>query len=258
MRSLLLATAILVVATSVLSNDVEKPCAIVSLFSGATGQADPSAPVNPSVCKGIKTTCCLTQDFIVVKNNYNGPLEGATEKELSSVINSRISYLDTILTSFFSNGNAIRKRAVDVSQGKTIEQPCKLASAALTTWTLPSDLVANTKAAASKCWTYYNLYNQGAICGMCNNDFGAAYSKQDSKIFFNDVQINKVVEACGQYVRILAEQVYPWLEDIETLSRCNISGSIPADAFEIQKPFSSTQRQNAVSCVTSGGQNMNC
>lgn len=214
--------------------------------------------MNPPVCKSIKSTCCVAQDFTVVSSNYNGPLEGASEKELSAVLNSRISYLDTILTSFYSNGNALRKRAVEISQGKTLEQACKLSSAALTNWVLPPDLVANTKTAATKCWTFYNVYHQGAICGMCNNDFATAYSYTDKKIFFNDALINKFVEACGQYVRIMAEQVYPWLEDIETLSRCNISGSIPADTFEIQKPFNQSQRQNAVSCVTSGGQSSNC
>ena len=77
---------------------------------------------------------------------------------------------------------------------------------------------------------------------MCNNDFGAAYSLTDKKLFFNDAQISKLVEACGQYIRILAEQIYPWLDDVETLSRCNISGSIPPDSFQIEKPFSQTQR----------------
>jgi len=163
-------------ATCLANNDVEKPCSIVTLFSGATGKADPTTPVNPPDCKSIKSTCCVAQDFTVIKNNYNGPLEGSSEKELSTLVNSRIGYLDTILTSFLSSSNAIRKRAVDVGQGKNLEQPCKLSSANLATWTVPTDLVANTKAAVSKCWTYYNLYNQGAICGMCNNDFGTAYS----------------------------------------------------------------------------------
>jgi hypothetical protein len=97
-RIIILTLTCLLLTEAIMANDVEKPCTIISTFDG-TGKAEIKATANLSVCKSVKNTCCLDDDFAKIKLNYNGPLtdSGTTEADLTSNINKRLGYIDTIL-----------------------------------------------------------------------------------------------------------------------------------------------------------------
>jgi hypothetical protein len=83
LKSLIL-TAVLVCAT-VTADEVEKPCSVITLFGGA-GKADAKDTSGLSVCKGVKKTCCVDNDFKVIQANFNGPVSSGTEKSLDAVL----------------------------------------------------------------------------------------------------------------------------------------------------------------------------
>lgn len=232
----ILLISIIIFSASVSTNDAEKGCSIISLFDGV-GKAESKPAANLEVCKSIKNTCCVADDFTKIKNNYNGPTVTPDEGDLNSSIKKRLSYLDTILTSFLSSTETLKSRAKAVGEGKEPTAPCPHSTKDILNLQIPTNYVNDLKAAATKCWGYYSTFVRGAICGMCDNDYATAFSLATNKIYFNEAQCSGLVTACGSYAKMMADTIYPWFEDIEALSRCEITGKVSTLKPSINMPF---------------------
>lgn len=96
---------------------------------------------------------------------------------------------------------------------------------------------------------------------MCDNSAAQSFSLTNKKAYFNEKQCTDLITACGDYAKIMAETIYPWFEDIETLSRCSSNGKFSKIKAEVDKPFDQDDWNAVTTCLkTTGdkGKNTKC
>jgi hypothetical protein len=113
---------------------------------------------------------------------------------------------------------------------------------------VPANFKNDLKAAANKCWPTYDLFRRGAICSLCDSEKTKGFSLKEDEFYFNAEQCTSLITACGDYAKILAEKIYPWFEDVETLSRCMINGKLSTVRYHVDMPFSQNDWNNMVTC----------
>ncbi len=152
----------------------------------------------------------------------------------------------------------IKSRAKVISEGKDQEAPCPHSTKDILAMTIPANFVENMKTEAAKCWTYYSKVARGAICGMCDSDVAKFMNLSKNSILIDEAQVSGLATNCGGYAKLLADNVYPWFEDIEVLSRCEINGKISLTKPTITMPFTQSDWNGVSTCIASSGKGAVC
>jgi hypothetical protein len=211
-------------------------CPALSYFLGIDNNGTKTIENNNSnFCPMLQKTCCSKKDFSDLKKWWESSIlypQSQQSKWSSPVSLSRLEMrtrkLEDIASYTWEMLNMVkelRKRARLILMADKSDATCQRASERFLLYRFREENYKDFLKKAENCWQFTNNIQTKVLCDVCDPEAQGNLSLQkDAKIFINLKAKSQFETSCLDMIRTNLTFVFPYLEVLEPLVRCNLDG----------------------------------
>lgn len=213
-------------------------CPALSYFLGVDNKGTKTIEANNSnFCPMVARTACTKKDFHDLKNWWELPVIYSNIKSSSSMFQTKAQSRFEIRTrklediaaytwEMLNIVNEIRKRARLILMADKGDARCAKSAERFQFYRFREDNYRDYLKKAESCWRFTNGIQTKVLCDVCDPKAQENFNMKEGKIYINGQSKSMFESACLDMVKTNLSFVFPYLEVLEPLVRCNLDGKM--------------------------------
>lgn len=203
----------------------QSKCPFANYF-GVPGSPDFIVRTSPTVCKSYSQTCCTEEDFKAILTDYQAKVDRSGKESILENVQRRITSVSKAATTLMKDISNIRAAATSfLSSGFTSDE-CRKAAMYVQTdekiKSFSSSYIKNFKTCTN---TIANIMKT-VYCSLCDSNSASFFSAESKTLSFKPEVCKTYLTGCNDLLFGNFDALYPFLENLETMSRCTSNGII--------------------------------
>ena len=198
----------------------------LAFYFGVPGSPDIIVRTSPTVCKSYNQTCCTEEDFKSILTDYEAKVDRSGKESILERLQRRITSVSKAATTLMKDLSNARAAATSfLSSGFTSDECRKAAMYVQTDEKIKTFWVSYIKNFKTCTNTIANIMKT-VYCSLCDSKSISFFNAETKTLSFKPEVCKTFLTGCNDLMFGNFDALYPFLENLETMSRCTSSGII--------------------------------
>jgi hypothetical protein len=210
------------------SIQAQSTCPIIKLLGGQ-GSPDAIKRTSTKLCTAVDSSCCTDDDWSLLEQNFQGAKTRGNEESLFNRYQRRLNQAVITLNKILKVQESIKTNANEMLAVKDVSSPCKAASETIKASTRITATYSQTyKAHVEKCLPALSLFVDSLYCSACDFKSKDRFDAATKTMTWSNKSCKAYADECLPLISENLSYIYPFIDAVETLSRCTKTGMLNA------------------------------
>lgn len=201
-------------------------CPIIKLLGGQ-GSPDAIKRTSTKICTAVDSSCCTEDDWSLLEQNFQGDKTRGNEESLFNRYQRRVNQSIITLNKILKLQESIKTNANEMLAVKDVSSPCKAAADTIKASSRITATYSQTyKTQVERCLPALSVFVDSLYCSACDFKAKDRYDSVTKTMTWSNKSCKAYADACLQMMDENVNYIYPYIDAVETLSRCTKVGSL--------------------------------